>query len=179
MKEYTLKQLKGFKFEVIKEMFDKSFKRVNTFVDYKTELVKGSEKRAEDSIKRVGTELEQEVVKKQKIDDAKIDNDQEESKMKKLIKVVPDEEEVAMDDKLDDFEDKYQVYGRIVRIKSFIRLFGITVALIKDSDAQEESTARVKLVLLVENEENFLSSYYCLYTVNDAGVYVTAASVQS
>ncbi|GJV72499.1 ribonuclease H-like domain-containing protein [Tanacetum coccineum] len=32
--------------------------------------------------------------------------------------------------------------------------------------AQEESTARVKLVLPVENEENILSSYYCLYTVN-------------
>ncbi|GKA96925.1 hypothetical protein Tco_0824819, partial [Tanacetum coccineum] len=29
-------QLKGFKFEVIKDMFDKAFKRVNTFVDYKT-----------------------------------------------------------------------------------------------------------------------------------------------
>ncbi|GKA26354.1 hypothetical protein Tco_0712463 [Tanacetum coccineum] len=59
--------------------------------------------------------------------------------------------------------------GRIVGIKSFIRLFGITVALIKVSAAQEESTARVKLVLLVENEENILSSYYCLYTVNAAG----------
>ncbi|GJU31233.1 hypothetical protein Tco_1174822 [Tanacetum coccineum] len=92
MEGYTLKQLKGFKFEVIKDMFDKAFKRVNTFVDYKTELVEGSEKRAEDSTKRAGTELEQEVAKKQKIDD-----DQEEAEMKKLIKVVPDEEEVAID----------------------------------------------------------------------------------
>ncbi|GJX06669.1 hypothetical protein Tco_0194601 [Tanacetum coccineum] len=57
-----------------------------------------------------------------------------------------------------------------VGIKGFIRLFGITVALIKVSAAQEESTARVKLVLLVENKENILSSYYCLYTVNAAGV---------
>ncbi|GKA28418.1 hypothetical protein Tco_0714586 [Tanacetum coccineum] len=89
---YTLKQLKGFKFEVIKDMFDKAFKRVNTFVDYKTELVEGSEKRLEDSTKRAGTELEQEVAKKQKIDD-----DQEEAEMKKHIKVVPDEEEVAID----------------------------------------------------------------------------------
>ncbi|GJU38689.1 ribonuclease H-like domain-containing protein [Tanacetum coccineum] len=40
MEGYTLKQLKSFKFEVIKDMFDKAFKRVNTFVDYKTELVK-------------------------------------------------------------------------------------------------------------------------------------------
>ncbi|GKA79766.1 hypothetical protein Tco_0786362, partial [Tanacetum coccineum] len=84
--------LKGLKFKVIKDMFDKAFKRVNTYVDYKTELVKGSEKRAEDSTKRAGTKLEQEVAKKQKID-----NDQEEAEMKKLIKVVPDEEEVAID----------------------------------------------------------------------------------
>ncbi|GKG35481.1 hypothetical protein Tco_0440635 [Tanacetum coccineum] len=69
MEGYTLKQLKGFKFEVIKDMFDKAFKSVNTFVDYKTELVEGSEKRVEDSTKRVGTELEQEVAKKKKIDD--------------------------------------------------------------------------------------------------------------
>ncbi|GJU31697.1 hypothetical protein Tco_1175286 [Tanacetum coccineum] len=69
-------QLKGFKFKVIKDMFDKAFKRVNTFVDYKTELVEGSEKRADDSTKRAGTELEQEVAKKQNIDDAKVDDDQ-------------------------------------------------------------------------------------------------------
>ncbi|GKB74442.1 hypothetical protein Tco_0935854 [Tanacetum coccineum] len=92
MKGYALKQLKGFKFEVIKDIFDKAFKRVNTFVDYKIELVEGSEKRAEDSTKRAGTKLEQEVAKKQKID-----NDQEEAEMKKLIKVVPDEEEVVID----------------------------------------------------------------------------------
>ncbi|GKB76831.1 hypothetical protein Tco_0943726 [Tanacetum coccineum] len=44
------------------------------------------------SLKRAGEELEQEKEKKQKIDD-----DQEEAEMKKLIKVVLDEEEVAMD----------------------------------------------------------------------------------
>ncbi|GJV91365.1 hypothetical protein Tco_1539178 [Tanacetum coccineum] len=74
-----------------------SFKRVNTFVDYKTELVEGSEKRAEDSTKRAGTELEQEVAKKQKIDNAKVDDDQEEDRMKELMNIVPDEKEVAID----------------------------------------------------------------------------------
>ncbi|GJS65609.1 hypothetical protein Tco_0680173 [Tanacetum coccineum] len=39
--------------------------------------------------------------------------------------------------------------GMIVGIKSFIRLFGIIAALIKVSAAREESTARVKLMLLV------------------------------
>ncbi|GKC43306.1 hypothetical protein Tco_1061028 [Tanacetum coccineum] len=72
MEGYTLKQLKGFKFEVIKDMFDKAFKRVNTFVDYKTELVEGSEIREEESsFKRADDELEQEPTKKQKVDDDK------------------------------------------------------------------------------------------------------------
>ncbi|GJX32843.1 hypothetical protein Tco_0242698 [Tanacetum coccineum] len=48
----------------------------------------------ESSLKRVGDELEQEKEKKQKIDD-----DQEEAEMKKLIKVILDEEEVAIDAK--------------------------------------------------------------------------------
>ncbi|GJZ07080.1 hypothetical protein Tco_0540873 [Tanacetum coccineum] len=78
-------------------MFDKAFKRVNTFVDYKTELVEGSEKRAEDSTKRASIELEQEVAKKQKIDDDKVDDDQEEARMKELINIVPDEEDVLID----------------------------------------------------------------------------------
>ncbi|GJX95360.1 hypothetical protein Tco_0351158 [Tanacetum coccineum] len=72
---------------------------VNTFVYMETELVEGSEVRAEgseiitqeSSLKRVGDELEQEKAKKQKIDD-----DQEEAKMKKLMEIVPGEEEVAV-----------------------------------------------------------------------------------
>ncbi|GKA44625.1 hypothetical protein Tco_0737349 [Tanacetum coccineum] len=182
MEGYTLKQLKGFKFEVIKDMFDKAFKRVNTFVDYKTELVEGSEKRAGDSTKRAGTKLEQEVAKKQKIDDVKVDDDQVEARMKELMNIVPDEEEVAIDaiplpislhalnfdredletlwklvkakhmstrlkegyervlwgDLMILFELDVEIPGRIVGIKSFIRLFGITAALIKVSAAQEE-----------------------------------------
>ncbi|GKC06785.1 hypothetical protein Tco_0998395 [Tanacetum coccineum] len=75
-------------------------KRVNTFVDMDTELVDGSEVRAEgsetitqeSSLKRAGDELEQEKAKKQKIDD-----DQEEAEMKKLMEIVPDEEEIAVD----------------------------------------------------------------------------------
>ncbi|GJR82580.1 hypothetical protein Tco_0153365 [Tanacetum coccineum] len=181
-------------FEVIKDMFNKAFKRVNTFVDYKTKLVEGSKKRAEDSTKRAGTKLEQEVAKKQKVDDAKVDDDQEEARMKELMNIVPDEEEVEInaiplatkptcivdwkiikEGKISQFHiiradesskstlSDVAIYaylyagrekGRIVGIKSFIRLFGITAALIKVCAAQEESTARLmllvyKLLLLV------------------------------
>ncbi|GJS57636.1 retrovirus-related pol polyprotein from transposon TNT 1-94 [Tanacetum coccineum] len=71
---------------------------VNTFVDMDTELVEGSEVRAEAEIaqesssKRAGTELEQESIKKQKVDE-----DKETAELQRLIEVVPDKEEVAID----------------------------------------------------------------------------------
>ncbi|GJS73463.1 hypothetical protein Tco_0706304 [Tanacetum coccineum] len=98
MEGYTLKKLKRFKFEVIKDMFDKAFKRVNTFVDYKIELQEQSLKKdeaemiKESSSKRAGTELEQEVAKKQKIDD-----DQEEAEIKKHMDIVLYKEEIKND----------------------------------------------------------------------------------
>ncbi|GJX88016.1 hypothetical protein Tco_0340030, partial [Tanacetum coccineum] len=65
------KDLKSKDFDSIKELFDKALKRVNMFVDFRTELVEGSSKRA-------GTQLEQEI--------------------KELMEIVPDEREVAIDD---------------------------------------------------------------------------------
>ncbi|GJZ85385.1 hypothetical protein Tco_0650724 [Tanacetum coccineum] len=47
------KDLKNKYFDSIQKMFDRAFKRVNTFVNFRTDLVEGSSKRA-------GTELEQE-----------------------------------------------------------------------------------------------------------------------
>ncbi|GJW95168.1 hypothetical protein Tco_0174840, partial [Tanacetum coccineum] len=95
-----LKNMKGYKdlkskdFDSIKELFDKAFKRVNMFVDYKTDLGEGS-------LKRVGDELEREVTKKKKVDDvqetAEVDDGQEATKIKELMKIIPDEEEVAID----------------------------------------------------------------------------------
>ncbi|GJV67870.1 retrovirus-related pol polyprotein from transposon TNT 1-94 [Tanacetum coccineum] len=70
--------------------------RVNTFVDMDTELVKGSETKAEGSSKRAGEELESENLKKQKLDEnveAEVDD---EAKMKKHMEIVPDDE-VAID----------------------------------------------------------------------------------
>ncbi|GJQ91007.1 hypothetical protein Tco_0002146 [Tanacetum coccineum] len=54
--------------------------------------IEGSETRKESSSKRAGDELEQENAKKQKMD-----NDQEAAKMKELMKIFIDEEEVAVD----------------------------------------------------------------------------------
>ncbi|GKC93001.1 hypothetical protein Tco_1158443 [Tanacetum coccineum] len=65
---YKHNQLKTKSFKDIQMLFDKEMKRVNTFVDMDTELVKGTE----------------------------VDDDQEEAEMKKHIKIVSDDE-VAID----------------------------------------------------------------------------------
>nr|GEX14951.1 ribonuclease H-like domain, reverse transcriptase, RNA-dependent DNA polymerase [Tanacetum cinerariifolium] len=72
-----------------KDLFDKAMKRVNTFVDYTTELVEESSKKVkaeitqEKSSKRAGDEMEQETAKKQKIVD-----DKETENLKQLVKII-------------------------------------------------------------------------------------------
>nr|GEV02747.1 hypothetical protein [Tanacetum cinerariifolium] len=86
-------------FDEIQELFDKAMKRVNTFVDFRTELVEESSKKAEAEItqegssKRAGDELEQERSKKQKVED-----DKESEELKRCLKITPnDEDDVTID----------------------------------------------------------------------------------
>ncbi|GKB16062.1 hypothetical protein Tco_0849985 [Tanacetum coccineum] len=79
-------------------------KRVNTFVDIDTELVEGSEVRAEGSetkaeiahesiLKRAVEELEQESFKKQKVEE-----DKESEELKQYLEIVPDDgDDVTID----------------------------------------------------------------------------------
>nr|GEV32251.1 hypothetical protein [Tanacetum cinerariifolium] len=65
--------------------------------DFRTELVEECSKKAKaevmkGSLKIVGIELEQESYKKQKIDD-----DKDTTKLKQLVKIIPDEEGIAID----------------------------------------------------------------------------------
>ncbi|GKA25983.1 hypothetical protein Tco_0712092 [Tanacetum coccineum] len=85
MEGYNLKDLKLKEFDSIQEMFDRAFKRVNTFEDFRTELVEGKEK-------RVGTEMIQENAKKQKVED-----DKEIAELKQCLEIIPDEKEVTID----------------------------------------------------------------------------------
>ncbi|GJW04956.1 hypothetical protein Tco_1563812 [Tanacetum coccineum] len=95
------KDLKNKSFVEVQKLFDKEMKRVNTFVDFRTELMEEkkesfnkakAEIAQESSSKRASTKLEQEATKKQKIDD-----DQEEAEMKQHMEIVVDEEEIAVD----------------------------------------------------------------------------------
>ncbi|GJZ66646.1 hypothetical protein Tco_0623342 [Tanacetum coccineum] len=84
MEGKKLKDLKNKSFDSIQKMFDRAFKRVNTFIDFGTDLVKCSSKRA-------GEELIQESSKKQKVDD-----DKETTKLKQCMEIIPDEEDVTI-----------------------------------------------------------------------------------
>nr|GEU99584.1 hypothetical protein [Tanacetum cinerariifolium] len=69
MEGYKQKDFKGKSFNDIKKIFDKVYKRVNTFVDIDTENVEESLKKTQEEgiSKRAGQELEQESAKKQKL----------------------------------------------------------------------------------------------------------------
>ncbi|GJW90607.1 putative ribonuclease H-like domain-containing protein [Tanacetum coccineum] len=84
MEGKKLKDLKNKSFDSIQKMFDRAFKRVNTFVVFRIDLVEGSSKRA-------GEELEQESIKKQKVDE-----DKDTTELQSLMEVIPDEEEVTI-----------------------------------------------------------------------------------
>ncbi|GKC69508.1 hypothetical protein Tco_1115391 [Tanacetum coccineum] len=108
MEGWKPKSLKNKSFANIQELFEKAMKMVNTFVDYMTELMEESSKKAESELEenlkkaeakvmkgsseRAGEELEQESIKKQKVDE-----DKETIELQSLIKVILDEEEVATD----------------------------------------------------------------------------------
>nr|GFB66914.1 hypothetical protein [Tanacetum cinerariifolium] len=67
-------------------------KKVNTFVDFRTELMEESLKKVEakitqeGSLKRTGDDLEQERSKKQKVED-----DKESEELKKCLEIIPDD----------------------------------------------------------------------------------------
>ncbi|GJZ10918.1 hypothetical protein Tco_0545677 [Tanacetum coccineum] len=69
MAGYKQSQLKSKSYDEIQKLFDKEMKRVNTFVDMNSEVVKGSETRTKESSKRKEDELESDMSKKQKIDE--------------------------------------------------------------------------------------------------------------
>ncbi|GKB95525.1 hypothetical protein Tco_0981662 [Tanacetum coccineum] len=110
MEGWKPKSVKNKSFANIQELFEKAMKRVNTFVDYGTELVEESSKKAkieleenlkkakaeiaqQSSSKRAGEELEQESSKKQKVEE-----DKESEELKECLKIVSDDrDDVTID----------------------------------------------------------------------------------
>ncbi|GJU02964.1 putative ribonuclease H-like domain-containing protein [Tanacetum coccineum] len=130
------KDLKSKSFANIQELFDKAFKRVNTFVDFRTELVEGtkieeSSKKAdvmeESSSKRAGDEPKQENAKKQKVDE-----DQEAAKMKELMKIVPDEKKIVKEGKIS--------YFQIIRADGSSKRYSAFIQMLKSFDREDLET---------------------------------------
>ncbi|GJX32444.1 putative ribonuclease H-like domain-containing protein [Tanacetum coccineum] len=109
MEGWKPKSLKNKSFANIQELFDKAFKRVNTFVDYRTELMEESSKKAEvieeiskkaeakiaqeSSSKRAREALGEESSKKQKVEE-----DKESEELKQCLEIIPnDRDDVTID----------------------------------------------------------------------------------
>ncbi|GJR89654.1 hypothetical protein Tco_0213665 [Tanacetum coccineum] len=218
------KDLKNKSFDSIQFMFDRAFKRVNTFVDFRTDLVEAELQSLMEVIpdeEEVAIDVVPLATKPPTIVDWKIHKEGKKSyyqivradgktqmyrdfslmlksfsredledlyKLNILVKwhisflnfsqnslrinevfgsILLVIMELLMK-KLDDFGDKYQVYGRIVGIKSLFNVVNIIVALI------DVNVAQSKLALLENFNENYskclrllvklqlpVQSYYC------------------
>ncbi|GKA46481.1 hypothetical protein Tco_0739364 [Tanacetum coccineum] len=86
MAGFTYSQLKNKSFDEVQKAFDKTMSWIDSFKPIDSEVVKGSETRAEGSSKRAGEELQQESTKKQKMDD-----DKEKEEFKQFFEIVPND----------------------------------------------------------------------------------------
>nr|GEV06281.1 hypothetical protein [Tanacetum cinerariifolium] len=85
MIEKLVKPKKKYQIRLHEEAAKRAFRRVNTFEDFRPELVERKEKRA-------GKEVIQESTNKKKVED-----DKETSKLKQLMEIIQDKKEVAID----------------------------------------------------------------------------------
>ncbi|GKD46775.1 hypothetical protein Tco_1271420 [Tanacetum coccineum] len=116
MANYKHSQLKNKSFEEIQMLFDNTMKWVDSFVPMDTEVVEESKSQAEGSSKRTGEELECDNSKKQKMDE-NVEAEVDEAEMKKLMKIVPDDE-VA----IDAIPPATKADGSSMRYSSMIRM---------------------------------------------------------
>ncbi|GKF00916.1 hypothetical protein Tco_0027839 [Tanacetum coccineum] len=117
-----------------------------------TELMKGSEVRAEAEIaqesssKRAYTELEQESIKNQKLDE-----DKETLKLQRLIEVIPDKEEVAIDaitlgtkpPSIVDYKihkEGKKTYYQIIRVDGSSKMYLVFSHMLKSFDREDLET---------------------------------------
>ncbi|GKB11443.1 hypothetical protein Tco_0845366 [Tanacetum coccineum] len=114
------KDLKSKDFDSIKELFEKAFTRVNMFVDFRTELVEGSSKRA-------GEELET-TTKSPSIIDWKIDKEGKKS----YYQIV------RADGKCQMYRKNIKFRGGLLGLKSLLNATSITAALIDVNAAQSK-----------------------------------------
>ncbi|GJR26604.1 putative ribonuclease H-like domain-containing protein [Tanacetum coccineum] len=109
-------QLKNKSFEEIQMLFDNTIKWVDSFVPMDSEVVEGSKSQAEGSKKRTRKELDEESVKRQKLED-----DAEKAELKACLEIVP--------------EDK--MYYQIIRVDGSAKFYKIFSAMLDDFNRQD------------------------------------------
>ncbi|GKC08313.1 hypothetical protein Tco_0999923 [Tanacetum coccineum] len=141
MAGFTHNQLKNKNFEVIQKAFDKTVNWINSFIPMDFEVVKGNKDKAEGSKKRTREELDEEGVKRQKLED-----DAKTAKLKLCLEIVP------YDDKAINFEPlatkspivnwKTQILGediyyQIKRADGSYKMYKIFSEMLNDFDRQD------------------------------------------
>ncbi|GKA38582.1 putative ribonuclease H-like domain-containing protein [Tanacetum coccineum] len=112
---YKHTQLKNKSFKEIQMLFDKEMKRVNLFVPMDSEVVKGSGKKTESSRKetvskkRAGEELDEESVKRQKLED-----DAEKAELQLCLEIVPIDDEAINIIRADGSEKYYKIFSAML-----------------------------------------------------------------
>ncbi|GJS13510.1 hypothetical protein Tco_0407982 [Tanacetum coccineum] len=136
MAGYKHTQLKNKSFEEIQMLFDKEMKRVNSFVPMDSEVVEGSGKKTESSRKetvskkRAGEELDEESVKRQKLED-----DSEKAEFQLCLEIVPRDDEVVNIIRADGSEKYYKIFSAM--LDDFDRQDGDLVTLFEPSEEDE------------------------------------------
>ncbi|GJU97599.1 hypothetical protein Tco_1326870 [Tanacetum coccineum] len=148
MAGYKHTQLKNKSFEEIQMLFDKEMKRVNSFVPMDSEVVEGSGKKTESSRKetvskkRAGEELDEESVKRQKLED-----DAEKAELQLCLEIVPRDDEAV---NVESLSTKYPIvdwkthilaedkmYYQIIRADGSEKYYKIFSAMLDDFDRQD------------------------------------------
>nr|GEW80604.1 hypothetical protein [Tanacetum cinerariifolium] len=93
MEGYKQKDFKGKSFDAIKKMFDKVYKRANTFVDINTEIVEEKLMKTQAEVtkgisKRAGDEIEQESAKRQRLE-----KEDDSIELKRYLEIVPEDDD--------------------------------------------------------------------------------------
>ncbi|GKA31499.1 putative ribonuclease H-like domain-containing protein [Tanacetum coccineum] len=145
---FTHNQLKNKSFEEIQKAFDKTMSWINSFVPMDSEVVEGSGKKAKSSgkeaisKKRAGEKLDEESVKRQKVED-----DAEKAELKTCLEIVPKDDEAV---NVESLATKYLIvdwktqilkedkkYYKIIKANGSTKYYKIFNAMLDDFDTQD------------------------------------------
>ncbi|GJY32001.1 hypothetical protein Tco_0415496 [Tanacetum coccineum] len=121
-------------------LFDNTIKWVDSFVPMDSEVVEGSKSQADGSKKRTRKELDEESVKRQKLED-----DAEKAELKSCLEIVPDDvvtiESLATKYPIVDWKThiltENRMYYQIIRANGSAKFYKIFSAMLDDFDKQD------------------------------------------